>query len=156
MSSTAPSVVRPIHNERDAPGMCWRSWPLADRPRSSWLMIAGILALSAMVAYVGESWLFAAIVAAGLATTLWQFLVPVDYELGSLGLQRSALGRSRLVPWHAIQAYQLRTKGVVLYRRYDPTKIDLLRSLFLPLPVDGDEALAVLRQHLSHAVELPS
>ena len=43
--------------------------PLADHPRWSWLVIAGILAVTGMVAYVGESWLFALVVAAGAEKT---------------------------------------------------------------------------------------
>jgi hypothetical protein len=155
MGSTVPSVVRPIREDRDAPALCWRSWPLVDRPRLSWLAIVGLLSIAAVVAYVGESWLLALAVVVGLAATLWQLFVPVEYEMGPLGLQWSALGRKRSVPWRAIQAYQPRSTGVVLYRRDNPAKIDLLNSVFLPYSSDADELLAALRQHLSHAVELP-
>jgi hypothetical protein len=155
MGSTVPSVVRTICEDHDAIEVSWRSWPLVDRPRLSWLAIAGVLSLAAGVAYVGESWWFALAVTAGLAATLWQLFVPVDYEIGPLGLRWSALGRSRSVPWHAIQTYQPRSTGVVLYRRDNPAKIDLLGSVFLPYSSDADEVLAALRQHLSHAMELP-
>jgi hypothetical protein len=154
MGSTVPSVVRPIRDNRDAPALSWRSWPLRDRPRWWWLPIVGILSIAALVAYVGESLLLALVMAMALAASLWQLFVPIDYEMGPLGLRWSALGRWRVLPWHAIQAYQPRSTGVVLYRRDDPTNIDLLRSLFLPYPNDVDEMLAVLRQHLSHAIEL--
>jgi hypothetical protein len=155
MGSTLPSAAQPTHDVRDTPSLRWRNWPLADRPHWSWLMIAGILSVAGLVAYVGESWLFAFIVAIGLSITLWQYFVPVDFEVGHLGLRQTALGRTRLVPWHAIQAYQPRATGVVLYQRYDPTKIDLLCSLFVPFPADADETLAALREQLVHAVELP-
>ena len=51
------------------------------------------------------------------------------------------LGRTRLVPWHAIRAYQLRPTGIVLYQRSDPGNFDLLRSMFVPYPPDADELL---------------
>jgi hypothetical protein len=156
MGSTVPSVVRSIREDHDAPALYWRSWPLVDRPGLSWLAIAGLLSMVAVVAYIGESWLFALAVAVGLAATLWQLFVPVDFEIGPLGLRWSALGRSRSVPWHAIQAYQPRSTGVVLYRRDHPVKIDLLNSVFLPYSSNADEVLAALRQHLSHAIELPT
>jgi hypothetical protein len=54
-----------------------------------------------------------------------------------------------------VRAYQLRPTGVVLYRRDDPTTVDLLRSLFVPFPADEDSMLCALREHLPHAVELP-
>ena len=39
----------------------------------------------------------------------------------------------RLVPWHAIRAYQLRSTGVVFFQRADPTPIDLLQQLVCAL-----------------------
>jgi hypothetical protein len=155
MGSTVPGVVRPVDEDRSAHVTRWRSWPSVERPRWSWLVIVGIASIVGMVAYVGQSWLFALLMAIGLAITLWQLFVPVDYEIGPVGLQRSALGRTRLLPWHAVQAYQARSTGVVLYQCHDPMTVDLLRSLFLPYPDDPEEMLAGLRQHLSHAVELP-
>jgi hypothetical protein len=113
------------------------------------------LGVGGIAAYLSSSWLMGLAAAAGLSATLWQFLLPVAYEIHSLGVRRQALGRTRLVPWHAIRSYQPRTTGVVLYQRPDPTKVDLLRSMFVPYPADEDEMLCALRQHLQHAVELP-
>jgi hypothetical protein len=104
---------------------------------------------------VGGGWLLAVAAVVGLAGTLWQLLLPVRYEADSLGIRRNALGRSRLIPWHAVRAFQLRPTGVVLYQRVEPTTIDLLRSAFIPYPADEDELLCALREHLPHAVELP-
>jgi hypothetical protein len=104
---------------------------------------------------MGGGWLLAAAAVGGLAGTLWQFLLPVSYEIDSLGLRRRAMGRSRLIPWHAVRAYRLRPTGVVLYRRGDPATVDLRGSLFVPFPADEDSMLCALREHLPHAVELP-
>jgi hypothetical protein len=120
------------------------------------LAFVGIAVVAGVVAYLGQSWMFALLMAIGLAITLWQFFVPVEFEVGPAGLQRSALGRAQLLPWHAVQAYQVRSSGVAFFQRHDPTKVDLLRSIFLPYPDDRDAMLAALRQHLSHAVELPA
>jgi hypothetical protein len=103
----------------------------------------------------GGSWLLAALIALGLASTLWPVFVPVKYEAGQLGIRRSALGRARLVPWHAVRSYHLRANGVILFQQAEPIKVDLLRSLFVPYPVDEEELICALRQHLTHAVELP-
>ena len=135
--------------------MRWRAWPLVDQSRWSWLVVCGIVAAGGVVGYAGGGWLLAAAAVIGLAGTLWQFLLPVSYEIDSLGLRRYALGRSRLVPWHAVRAYQLRPSGMVLYQCDDPTAVDMLRSLFVPYPPDEDEMLCAMRDHLMHAVELP-
>jgi hypothetical protein len=126
-----------------------------ERPRLSWLVVCVILGCGALVWYAGGGWLLGIAAAGGLAGTLWQFLLPVRYEVDSLGVRRNAWGRSRLIPWHAVRAFQLRPTGVVFYQRLEPAAIDVLRSAFVPYPADEDELLCVLREHLAHAVELP-
>jgi hypothetical protein len=113
------------------------------------------LVVTGFVAYVGASWFVATAAGAGLSAALWQFFVPVDYELGALGVRRTVLGRARLLSWHVVRAYQLRSTGVVLYQHMEPLKIDLLRSVFVPYPAEEEELICTLRQHLSHAAELP-
>jgi hypothetical protein len=154
MGSTFSSTARPVQSESDTP-VRWRNWPLIDHARWSWLVVGGIAAVAGIVAQMGGSWLVAGLMAAGLAVTLWQFFLPVYYEISQLGLQQRALGRARLVPWHAIHAYRVRPTGVVLYQRHDPATIDLLRSMFVPYPPNRAESLNALRHHLSHAIELP-
>jgi hypothetical protein len=44
---------------------------------------------------------------------------------------------------------------MLLFQRPDPTAIDVLRSVFIPFPIDDDEAVCALRDYLSHALELP-
>ena len=133
----------------------WRSWPLVDQARWSWMVVAGMLGVAGMVWYLGGGWLLAIAAVGGLAGTMWPFLLPISYEIDTLGLRRKALGRTRLIPWHAGRAFQLRQSGVVLYQRSDPTKADLLRSLFVPYPADEDDMLCAMREHLPQAAELP-
>jgi hypothetical protein len=156
MGSTFPSIVQSTRADQSAPvTIRWRCWPLIDYRPWSWPVIFGILAVTGLVAYIGTSWSMATVTGAALAATLWQFFVPVDYELGSLGVKRTALGRTRLLPWHAVRAYQLRSAGVVLYQHAVPINIDVLRSVFVPYPAEEEELICALRQHLTHAVELP-
>jgi hypothetical protein len=133
----------------------WRSWPLTDDWHWSWLLPAGILCVGTMVAWLGGGWVAGLVAAAALALAVWQFLLPITYEISSLGVRRYALGRMRLVPWSAIRAYQLRTNGLVLFQRPDPVAIDLLRSFFVPNPPDEDELVVAVRLYLLHAAELP-
>jgi hypothetical protein len=126
-----------------------------DGARTLWLLPAVIVGIGVAVVYLGGGWVLAVVAAAGLAITLWPFLLPVHYEVSSLGIRRRVFNRLRFVPWHAIRAYQLRPTGVVLYQRSDPSGVDLLRSIFIPYPADADELLVAMRQYASHAVELP-
>jgi hypothetical protein len=154
MDSTARSASRQIVHETAAPPLRWRSWPLVAHARWSWIMPIAIVAVGAVVWYLGGGLLIGLVAIAGLAATLWQFFLPVSYEIDALGLRRYAAGRTRLIPWHAVRAYRVRPSGIVLYQRGDPTKIDLLRSLFVPFPADEDEMLCAMREHLPHAMEL--
>jgi hypothetical protein len=154
--STFSSTIRSAGHGASSPAVLeWRSWPLVEHKRWSWLMVVSILATGAVCAYLGQSWLPGLLAVGGLAVTLWQFFVPVSYKIDSLGLRRSALGRTRVFAWQGVRAYQLRPTGVVLFQRPDPTSVDLLRSIFIPYPADEDEVHCALREHLSHAVELP-
>ena len=153
MESTKRTKTPPVSSEQVAT-LTWRTWPLADRWRWSWLVVVLLAIVGVGVWILGGGFLLAIATTGGLATTLWQFFLPVEYEVAAHGLRRRVLGRTRLVPWHAIRAYRLRPAGVVFYQRSDPSNFDLLRSIFVPYPSDADELLCAVRQHASHATEL--
>jgi hypothetical protein len=126
---------------------------MAEHAGWSWLVPVGVVGVGGVVDYAaGPVWGAAAAVA--LALTLWQFVVPVDYEISPAGCSRQVFGRERLVPWGAVRSYQRRATGIVLFRRADPAAIDALGSWFVPYPADEDEMLSMVRQYLGHAVEL--
>jgi hypothetical protein len=121
----------------------------------SWLVPAGVIAVGGAVAgAAGPLWGIATAVA--LLLTLWQLLLPVYYEISPAGCSRQVLGRERLVPWGAVRSYQARATGMMLFRRVDPAPIDALGCWFVPYPPDHGEMLALVRQYLQHAVELPT
>lgn len=153
MESTKRTKTLPVSSEQAAT-LTWRTWPLADRRHWSWLAVVLIAGVGAGVWQLGGGFVLAIAATGGLTTTLWQFFLPVEYELAAHGLRRRVLGRTRLVPWHAIRAYRLRPAGAVFYQRSDPGNYDLLRSLFVPYPSDADDLLCAVRQHASHAAEL--
>jgi hypothetical protein len=132
----------------------WRSWPLAENPSWSWLVPAAIVGTGFLIWSVGGGWLLAVLSAIGATITLWQFLLPVTYEISALGVHRQAFRRTRLVPWQAVRALRLRPTGIVLFRRTDPIALDLLGSLFVPYPPDEDDLLYAVRQYVPHAVDL--
>ena len=156
MGSTVRSLTQQAEAESSPTATIrWRSWPLASDWRWSWMLPVGILCIGVLVAWLAGSWLVGLVAVGTLAVALWQYLLPVTYEICSLGVRRYALGRMRLVPWSAIRAYQLRSTGVVFFQRTDPTKVDLLNSLFVPYPSDEDEVVVAVRLYLPQAVELP-
>lgn len=154
MDSIATTTTMPSAPSDLPAALRWRCWPLMDHARWSWTVPLGILAIGAMVMSSG-GWFTSAIAVAALTITMWQFFVPVAYEVDSLGIRRRWLGHAQLVPWHLVRAYQARPTGIVLFQRTDAIAIDSLRSIFLPYGADADESLCVVRQYLSHAVELP-
>lgn len=152
MSSTHPSS-RSASSEQLV-SMIWHSWPIVDHRRWSWLVVLGIVGLGIMVGFLGGSALLAFAAACGLAATLWQFFLPVEYEIAAHGLRRRVLNRTRLIPWHAIRAFEIRPTGVVLYQRNDPRRLDLLRSIFVPNPATPEDLLEALRRYASHATRI--
>jgi len=153
--ASAPTTV-PLSFERETPTVLrWRRWPLADHPRWSWIVPLGVTAIGGLAIYLSGSWLMGLLAAVVVALSLWQFWLAVTFQVDAHGLQRRVLGRTRVVPWSAVRAYQPRTTGIVLFQRPDPMPIDALRSIFLPYADDKDETLSAVRQHLPHAVELP-
>jgi hypothetical protein len=156
MGSTIRSTGPPILLHTDgAETIRWRSWPLVDHASWSWTALVGMALVGGFVLWMGGSWFLALAIIAALTVIMRQFLVPVTFEVTSLGLRRYALGRVRLVPWQAIRAYQLRSTGVLFVQHPTPTRLDILRGLFVPYPADEDEMLVELRMYLPHATELP-
>lgn len=155
MGSTIRTTQQPDAEPSGSASIRWRSWPLVDQSPWSWLLPVGILGIAALICWLDGGWALAICALVALAIAMWQFMLPVNFEICSLGVRRYALGRTRLVPWRAIRAYQLRSTGVVFFQRSDPTTIDLLTSLFVPYSRDEDEVVVALRLYLPHAVELP-
>jgi len=138
----------------NTPALAWRAWPLVEvRPRT-WLLILTIVLLGIAVGVLGGGWPLSVLTVVGLSAIYWQLFLPVDFEVTAHGLRRRTLGRTRLVPWHAIRAFQLRSGGIVLYQHSAPTKIDLARSMYIPYPSNADELLFAIRQHAAHAAEV--
>jgi hypothetical protein len=156
MGSTVRSTIPPSEPQQLTAGsLRWRSWPLVDQPAWSWAVPLAIFAVAFLVYWASGSWFMATAAAAALSAALWSFLLPTTFEVTSSGLRRLALWRTRLVPWQAIRAYQLRATGVLFFQRADPTALDLQGGLFVPYPPDEDELLVAVRLYLPHAVELP-
>ena len=103
MGSTVRSTSPP--QQLSTGSLRWRSWPLVDQPTWSWLVPLSIILVSSYVYWLG-GWFLATLTCAALITAFWQFMLPVSYEVTSLGLRRLALRRVRLVPWPAIRAYR--------------------------------------------------
>ena len=156
MGSTVRTTSKPEESERLAAAVIrWRSWPLADNPRWSWLLPVAMLCIGVVLWSLGGGWFVPLVAILSMAMSLWQFLLPVTFEICATGVRRCALKRTRLVPWQAIRAYQLRSTGVVFFQRPDPTTIDWLNSLFVPYPTEEDEVVIAVRLYLPHAIELP-
>lgn len=155
MSSTARSTTPPLPPQpAPAATLRWRSWPLVDRPAWSWVVPLAILLLGVWVDVAGGGWLWAIGAAAALTITLRSFLLPMTFEVATLGLRCRALGRIRIIPWQAIRSYEHRPSGVFLYPNAEPTPLDLVNGLFVPFPDDPEELLIALRLYLPQTTEV--
>lgn len=127
-----------------------------DHPKWSWIVPLGVLLIGLFVDAVGDSWILAIAAIAAMMIAIWSFFLPVTFEITSMGLRRKALRQIRIVLWPTIRAYQLRSTGIALFQRPDPSAFDLASSLFVPYPEDADELVVAVRLYLPHAVELPT
>ena len=117
-------------------------WPLTQRPVSSLLALGLAGGVSWLVGWAAMRWEVGVLAAAALAITLWRTWLPVRYEIGSGGIVHAIFGRlKRRIPWSAIQAYDVRTDGVVLVPDAVITPLSPLRGLYLHW---GDQREAVL------------
>src|SRR3954471_10205311 len=134
----------------------WRSWPLVDRWRWSWIAVASIVLIAALVYATGDSIAMAIIAVAAILITTRTFFLPTTYEITPFGIRRKTVRQIRLIPWTAIHSHQFRPTGLLLYHRADPTPLDIVGSLFVPYPPDADELIVAAKLYLPHSVEAPT
>jgi hypothetical protein len=125
------------------------AWPLAQRPAGSLLVLALAGGVVWLVNRASGRWEVAALAAAALAITLWRTWLPVRFEMGSGGIAQVILGRfKRRIPWSAIQAYDVRTDGVLLVPDAVVTPLSPLRGLYLHWGGQREAVLANLEYYV--------
>jgi len=124
-------------------------WPLRQRPLGSLLALAAAGGLSWLVGWAATRWEVGAVVAAALAVTLWRTWLPVRFEINSGGIAQVLFGRwKRRIPWSAIQAYDIRSDGVLLVPDVVITPLSPLRGLYLHWGDQRDAVLANLEYYV--------
>ena len=96
-------------------------WQVAQRPALAWL---GSVALAA---------------------SLWQFFVPVRYEVTVAGVVRTVLGRRRLHAWKTFASHRVCDGGVMFISRGSTCLMDVPLGLYLPWSGHRDAVLAFAR-----------
>jgi hypothetical protein len=134
----------------------WRSWPLVDSWKWSWVAPVGVLLVAAFTYYVGDSLIMSILAVVALLIAVRSFFFPTTYEITPFGIRRKTIRQIRLIPWTAVHAHQFRRTGLLLYHRTDPTPLNIIGSLFVPYPADTDELVVAARLYLPHSTELPA
>jgi hypothetical protein len=124
-------------------------WPLRQRPVRSLFALALAGGLSWLVGWGTMRWEAGVFAAAALAITLWRTWLPVQFDINSGGIAHTILGRwKRRIPWSAIQAYDIRTDGVLLVPDAVITPLSPLRGLYLHWGNQREAVLANLEYYV--------
>lgn len=129
--------------------MRWTVWPLVDRPWST-LLLAALLIATAMVvdSVLGQwYWTLAATVAIGVA--MWRFFLPITFEVTLRGLKQESIFQTARTAWADIRAVRKCTRGVLLLSGEDDRPLAALRGLFLPWGPHRTELLQLVSLYLT-------
>ena len=131
----------------------WREWPLRDHPLRAAAVVAAMLAAGLIIAWTSGQAHLAWFGVAALAIAMWQFFVPVDYDLGPGGVGLSQFGRRRRLAWLSIRGYEVCPQGVLLLPCEAPCLADVPAGVFLAWSWRRDEVLAHVRLYLGQSWE---
>jgi hypothetical protein len=110
----------------------WRSWPVVDEWRRTWL-IAATVALISLVIGIATGRFDLALLALGVqAAVLWRLWLPIHYEINARGIEQRIFRRTVKTPWTAIRRHELRRDGVLIFREADARPFDAWRGVYLP------------------------
>ena len=128
--------------------LAWRSWPVAD---SVWelLSITALVVLTPLVVW-GITGQRAATLGCALDVLFLcaRYYVPTQIELNALGVTTKVFGRSRRIPWIAIDRFVIGRRGVFLTSAGAP--LEVFRGLYLPWGGHREQILGALRYYLPH------
>jgi len=129
--------------------LAWRSWPVAE---SVWelLSLTSLIVLTPLVVW-GVTGQRAATFGCALAVLFLsaRYYVPTQIELNALGVTTRVFGRSRRIPWIAIDRFVIGRRGVFLTSAGAP--LEVFRGLYLPWGGHREQILGALRYYLPHA-----
>jgi hypothetical protein len=123
-------------------------WPLRDEPLQSGLLVALVLAISAIGAVAVQHIGMALILFGLFGAMLGRVWFPAVFEMGSKGVIQTRLGRKRRVPWTEFARYEIHTRGMLLCADLEPNPFSAWRGLFIPWDDKRDEVLAVVEFYL--------
>lgn len=146
-SQTAPRL-------RQAPrDLALRSWPLAEGHPAAWatLVLAAVLFFAATVMTASPA--TGMTLAALLLLSQWRYFVPVRFETGAGGIQRTVFGRTRRVAWSAVGRVERRRHGLLVQRDSERSALAAFNGLFIPYGAHEAELMAVFDFYLAGRAE---
>ena len=132
----------------------WRSWPIADRPRTLLLVIPiGAATLSAVYIFTAEIvWIF--IAAFILALGLREYFLPLRYTVNEEGLSVRYLLWVRKRPWDEVRRVVVSRHGVFLSPFPGPSRLESYRGLYLRFANNRKEVVEVLNRFLDDSLKI--
>ena len=129
--------------------LSFRIWPIVHERTRVWPMLAGVVAVTVVVGVSTDSLGWALATVTLLALALWRMLVPIYFEINSLGVTQRALGRRWLIPWSAVARCEVHGEGILLLKQDEQSPFSRLGGLYIPWSAYRDDLLELVEQHLS-------
>ncbi len=146
MSTATDSAARYLASA--PPDLIWQSWPLLDGAPWSWSVLPGLCMVgwivSATTGHLGLGTCGAVV----LALALWQWFLPVRYEIGPSGFGYRVLGWRTHVPWSQVRHVEVRSRGIMLYRHGNRPQLNALSAIYLPCASHRDVVLRLMEKYL--------
>ncbi len=120
------------------------NWPLRDDGVRAWLMVGGLVLVSALAAAVADRMLVGCVTLAALALSVWRLWFPVTFDFSSRGVVQTCWKRQRRITWSQIPRYEVLSRGVLLSADEEPTPLAPLRSIYVGWHGQRDELLHLL------------
>lgn len=146
--SSAQQQPQVVVVEGHSPEMRLTSWPLADAPLPTAVILALALAGSIAAGIAASSVLFGLASLTALAVALRRLWIPAEFHLAELGVTQTMLGRRWRIPWRAWTGYQIRERGVLLMPDDDRSRIGGLKGLYIPWGEQKEELVALVEHYL--------
>ncbi len=136
----------------DGAALCWRSWPLVERPARSALAALVVVAAAAAVYALVHNVALTALGALVLVASLHGHIFPRRYALDEEAVSVSVLGMKRRRAWEYFHSYYADRMGVMLSTFTYPSRIDSFRGVSLRFAGGNrDEVTAFVKRKLPPA-----
>lgn len=150
--TTTKTQVRPAQN-RGAPSVQWRHWPLRDRGYVALAILAMLAAAGLVVWYVTGKLHLSLLAMVLVAAGQWRQFTPITYRMDAEGVSQTILGRSQTISWPEVKQIERLDHGVLLLPRQRQHALDSYRGVYLAWNAHRDQVLACLETYIPYHLD---